>query len=89
MMMVTAGRDLSSDDAERFRSFEREQHDNLAAAYHEFFTPVTALAIKPVLEAVRLRAGTYLLDVATGPGCLLLKHSSQVRDRSVSIFRPA
>jgi SAM-dependent methyltransferase len=66
--MVTAGTDLSSEDAERFRSFERKRHDTLAATYHDFFTPVTALAIKPLLEAVRLDAGARVLDVATGPG---------------------
>src|ERR1700730_6362082 len=70
MMMVTAEADLSSEDADRFRSFERQRLDNLAATYHDFFTPVTALAIKPLLEAVGLRADTYLLDVATGPGSL-------------------
>jgi hypothetical protein len=43
MMMVTAEADLSSEDADRFRSFERQRHDNLAATYDDFFTPVTAL----------------------------------------------
>jgi SAM-dependent methyltransferase len=70
MMMVTAEADLSSEDADRFRSFERQRHDSLAVTYHDFFTPVTALAIKPLLEAVRLRGDTLLLDVATGPGSL-------------------
>jgi len=70
MMMVMAATDLSPEDADRFRSFERQRHDKLAATYHDFFTPVTALAIKPLLEAVRLRADTHLLDVATGPGSL-------------------
>jgi SAM-dependent methyltransferase len=70
MMMVTAGMDLSPEDAERFRSFERERHDNLAATYHDFFTPVTALAVMPLLEAVGVGADTRLLDVATGPGSL-------------------
>src|ERR1700730_5059825 len=68
MMMVTAEADLSSEDADRFRSFERQRHDNMAATYHEFFTPVTAPALKPLLDAVRLRADAHLLDVATGPG---------------------
>jgi len=31
---------------------------------------VTALAINPLLDAVRLRPGTRLLDVASGPGAL-------------------
>src|SRR6202165_3233039 len=68
--MVAANPGLSPEDAERFRSFERQRHDSLAATYHDFFTPVTALAIKPLLDAVRLYAGAHLLDVATGPGSL-------------------
>jgi len=67
-MMATAGAGLSSEDAERLRSFERERHNSLAISYHNFFTPVTTLAIKPLFEAVRLRPGDHLLDVATGPG---------------------
>jgi ubiquinone/menaquinone biosynthesis C-methylase UbiE len=70
MMMVAAATDLSPEDADRFRSFERQRHAKLAATYHDFFTPVTTLAIKPLLEAVRLFADTHLLDVATGPGSL-------------------
>jgi SAM-dependent methyltransferase len=35
--MVTANTGLSSEDAERFRSFERQQHNSLAATYHDFF----------------------------------------------------
>jgi ubiquinone/menaquinone biosynthesis C-methylase UbiE len=40
------------------------------STYHEFFTPVTALAIKPLLDAVRIPPAANLLDVATGPGSL-------------------
>jgi SAM-dependent methyltransferase len=68
--MSNAGPGLSHEEAERFRSFERQRHDNLATTYHEFFTPVTALAIKPLLQAVQICAGSQLLDVATGPGPL-------------------
>ncbi len=68
--MATANTGLSPEDAERFRSFERQRHDSLAATYHDFFTPVTTLAIRPLLETVRLHADAHLLDVATGPGSL-------------------
>ncbi|HEX3116656.1 MAG TPA: class I SAM-dependent methyltransferase [Bradyrhizobium sp.] len=61
---------LSPEDAERFRSFERQRHDKLAKTYRDFFTPVTALAIRPLLDAIRLQGGVDLLDVATGPGSL-------------------
>jgi ubiquinone/menaquinone biosynthesis C-methylase UbiE len=70
MMMAAASTALSPEDAERFRSFERQRHDNLAKSYRDFFAPVTALAIKPLLDAVRLQGGVDLLDVATGPGSL-------------------
>jgi ubiquinone/menaquinone biosynthesis C-methylase UbiE len=59
---------LSREEAERFRAFERQRHDSLASTYHDFFTPVTTLAIKPLLQAVRINPGSLLLDVATGPG---------------------
>jgi SAM-dependent methyltransferase len=61
---------LSPDDAERFRAYERQRHDTLATTYHDFFSPVTALAIKPLLDAARAQPHLSLLDVATGPGSL-------------------
>jgi len=68
--MAAVSTALSPEDAERFRSFERQRHDKLAKTYRDFFTPVTALAIKPLLDAIRLQGGVDLLDVATGPGSL-------------------
>ena len=66
--MANASFRLSAEDAERLRRFERERHDSLAATYHNFFTPITALAIQPLLDAVGAGAGTKLIDIATGPG---------------------
>ncbi|MBR0724153.1 class I SAM-dependent methyltransferase [Bradyrhizobium manausense] len=65
-----SGAELSSNDAERLRAFERHGHDALATSYHDFFSAITGLAINPLLEAAHLRLGTRLLDVATGPGAL-------------------
>src|SRR5215470_6346711 len=59
---------LSAEDAERLRRFERERHDSLAATYHDFFTPITALAIQPLLDAAGAGTGSNLIDIATGPG---------------------
>jgi SAM-dependent methyltransferase len=70
MTMAAASTAVSPEDAERFRSFERQRHDNLAMTYRDFFTPITALAIKPLFDAIRLQRGVDLLDVATGPGSL-------------------
>jgi len=66
--MANASFLLSAEDAERMRRFERERHDSLAATYRDFFTPITALAIQPLLDAAGARAGSELIDVATGPG---------------------
>jgi len=68
---------LSSSEAERLRAFERQGHDALASSYHAFFAAVTALAINPLLEAVRLRPGTRLLDVASGPGAVAAEAASR------------
>ncbi|MDN4984661.1 class I SAM-dependent methyltransferase [Bradyrhizobium sp. WYCCWR 13022] len=62
--------ELSSSEAERLRAFERQGHDALAQSYHAFFAAVTSLATDPLFEAVRLRGGIRLLDVASGPGVL-------------------
>lgn len=59
---------LSSEDAERLRSFERRVHDAVSRGYYDFFTPVTLLASEPLLDAVALSPGMRLLDVASGPG---------------------
>jgi ubiquinone/menaquinone biosynthesis C-methylase UbiE len=42
----------------------------LATTYHDFFSPVTALAIRLLLDAARVQSGARVLDVATGPGSL-------------------
>lgn len=82
--MPAASTALSPEDAERFRTYERQRHDNLAKTYHDFFTPITALAIKPLLDAVRLQTGIDLLDVATGPGSLAAE-GSRLGARTVGV----
>ena len=71
--MASASLPLSAEDAERLRRFERERHDSLAATYHDFFTPITALAIQPLLDAAGVGAGSNLIDIATGPGSVAAK----------------
>jgi ubiquinone/menaquinone biosynthesis C-methylase UbiE len=71
--MTTTSASLSAEDADRLRSFERQRHDKLAPTYQDFFSPVTALAISPLLNAAQVRPGATLLDVATGPGSLAVE----------------
>jgi len=61
---------LSNSEAEQLRAFERQGHDALANSYHAFFAAVTALATSALFDAVQLRPGARLLDVASGPGVL-------------------
>ena len=68
--MSNATTTLSKKDADRFRSYERLRHDNLATTYHDFFTPVTLLAARHLLEAGHVRPSLAVLDIATGPGSL-------------------
>jgi SAM-dependent methyltransferase len=65
---MTPAAELSADDAQRLRVFERHGHNLLATSYNDFFTPITSLATGLLLESVRFRSGMHLLDVATGPG---------------------
>src|SRR5215472_16050014 len=73
LAMTTTSASLSAEEADRLRAFERQRHDKLAPTYQDFFSPVTALAITPLLNAAQVRPGVTLLDVATGPGSLALE----------------
>ena len=56
----------SSDNA--FRAFEHRAWQKVVALYGDYFGALTSQSIEPLLDAVALRAGDVLLDVATGPG---------------------
>lgn len=49
----------------------------MARSYYEFFAAVTSLATGPLLDAVHLRCGVRVLDVATGPGALAAEVSNR------------
>jgi len=56
-------------DAEAFNTFEhRGWETNNLDAYQEVFGPMTSLGVDALLDAAKVRRGTRLLDVATGPG---------------------
>lgn len=66
--MSAVGEDRMGLDARAFTAFETAAHDRISGSYAEHFAPLTALALNSLLEAARARAGTRLLDVASGPG---------------------
>jgi SAM-dependent methyltransferase len=51
-----------------FRAFEHAGWETIPTRYHEAFGNLTTQAIEPLLEAVDVRRGVRMLDVATGPG---------------------
>ena len=57
-----------SPDPEAFRDFEHAGWTSNVSEYEAAFARVTSQAIGPLLDAVDLRPGARLLDVATGPG---------------------
>jgi SAM-dependent methyltransferase len=75
---------LSATDADQLRTFERQRHDSLASTYRDFFTPITALAIPPLLAAAGTGPGSRLLDVATGPGSVAAE-ANRLGARSIGI----
>src|SRR5438552_15190272 len=55
-------------DPHAFRDFEHAGWESNVSEYEDAFARLTSQAIEPLLEAVALRPGIRLLDVATGPG---------------------
>ena len=55
-------------DPDAFRNFEHAGWTSNVSEYDAAFARVTRQAVVPLLDAVNLRDGALLLDVATGPG---------------------
>jgi SAM-dependent methyltransferase len=51
-----------------FREFEHRAWQGVVKLYEDHFGALTAQCIEPLLDGVKVRAGDYLLDIATGPG---------------------
>jgi SAM-dependent methyltransferase len=55
-------------DPDAFRAFEHAGWEQIPTRYHESFGDLTVQAIDPLLDAVGVREGMRLLDMASGPG---------------------
>jgi ubiquinone/menaquinone biosynthesis C-methylase UbiE len=55
-------------EPEKFRDFERAGWENIPGEYHQAFGSLTIQAIDALLDAVRVKEGVNLLDIASGPG---------------------
>ena len=56
------------DNSNAFYEFERAGWERVAGDYHRYFAALTTRFIDPLLDAGGVRAGSRVLDVATGPG---------------------
>ena len=54
--------------SDAFKNFEHAGWESVAAEYDLSFGALTIQAVEPLLDSVGARAGTRLLDVASGPG---------------------
>jgi ubiquinone/menaquinone biosynthesis C-methylase UbiE len=55
-------------EAEKFRYFERAGWESIPGEYHLAFGSLTIQAVGPLLDAVGVKKGVNLLDIASGPG---------------------
>ncbi len=51
-----------------FQEFEHRAWQNVVKPYEDYFGTLTIQCIEPLLDAVGVKAGDVLLDIATGPG---------------------
>ena len=55
-------------EPEKFRDFERAGWESIPGEYHQAFGSLTIQAIDALLDAVGVKKGVNLLDIASGPG---------------------
>jgi SAM-dependent methyltransferase len=55
-------------EPEKFHAFEHAGWENIPTGYHQAFGGLTSQSIEPLLDALRLKKGMSLLDIACGPG---------------------
>jgi SAM-dependent methyltransferase len=55
-------------ELEKFHAFEHAGWESIPGEYHQAFGDLTTQAIGPLLDAVRVKKGVKLLDIASGPG---------------------
>ena len=64
--------DHTDEQLDAFADWERQAWETRAAPYAESLTDLTGGAAEALLDAAGVRAGSHVLDVATGPGVVAL-----------------
>ena len=55
-------------DSHSFREFEHSGWQGIPRQYHQAFGELTTQSIEPLLDAAGVKAGTKVIDIASGPG---------------------
>jgi SAM-dependent methyltransferase len=55
-------------DPHSFREFEHSGWQGIPRQYHQAFGELTTQSIEPLLDAAGVKAGTKVIDIASGPG---------------------
>ena len=55
-------------DPHSFREFEHSGWQGIPQQYHQAFGELTTQSIEPLLDAAGVKAGTKVIDIASGPG---------------------
>ena len=55
-------------DPHSFRQFEHSGWQGIPQQYHQAFGELTTQSIEPLLDAAGVKAGTKVIDIASGPG---------------------
>jgi ubiquinone/menaquinone biosynthesis C-methylase UbiE len=55
-------------DPHSFREFEHSGWQDIPRQYHQAFGELTTQSIEPLLDAAGVKAGTRVIDIASGPG---------------------
>jgi ubiquinone/menaquinone biosynthesis C-methylase UbiE len=55
-------------DPHSFREFEHSGWQGIPEQYHQAFGELTTQSIEPLLDAAGVKAGTKVIDIASGPG---------------------
>ena len=55
-------------DSHAFREFEHSGWQGIPRQYHQAFGELTIQSIEPLLDAAGVKAGTRVIDIASGPG---------------------
>ena len=54
-------------DPHSFREFEHSGWQGIPQQYHQAFGELTTQSIEPLLDAAGVKAGTRVIDIASGP----------------------